>query len=276
MAPPSTQTLLFIGSTGGVTNACLVNALRSQTATCIALVRTPSRLHDQLKAQNLTPDQLAHLTTITGNGKTIADLKTALLAGGNNNQLPDTIITGLGSGGSANFNISQPLKFFALDDPTICGDAAKALVAALKELYAEREELAFGAKPTLVFVSTTGISRVQEDVPFAMRYFYHQILKEPHEDKKVMEEVYRKAGEGEERVFSVISGVRPTWLLGEVDADSGKGLHAIRAGTEKEPEMGYGIHRADVGKWMWENLVRPGEGRRRWEGEMCSLTGGKK
>jgi hypothetical protein len=274
-----TQTILFIGATGGCTNACLVHAIRTGVR-CIALVRTPSRLIEQLTKQGLPASTIeTHLTCVPGNALTISDVKTALNI---HDSLPDTIVSGLGSIGNLKWEFCQPLQVIYPENPTLCTDAAQVLVQALREIYSE-QAAAFGerssqTKPSLVFVSTTGVTRGPEDVPFAMRFMYHQALALPHKDKKDMEDVFRGDAEQEkesQRVFRTVSGIRPTLLgpyTGEIDVSLGKGLNTIKAGTERKPAVGYSIMRADVGHWMFVNLVKDGEAKKRWEGEMVSLT----
>lgn len=267
--------VLFLGATGGCANAALVHTLRASIP-CIALARTPSKLVSQLEAQSLTPAQLANLTTLPGNALSQPDVKAALLA--HNSTIPATIVTGLGGSPKLQFDACSPLHIAGLDDPHVCATAARTLVAALREIYAEQPALA-AKKPSVVFVSTTGVSRGKEDVPFAMRFLYHQALALPHKDKREMEDVLRAEDEasttsdkGADGVFRAVSGVRPTLLAGAVDVNDGLGWEKLRAGTEEAPEMGYSVKRADVGEWIFMNLVRDGEGKEKWEGEMASLT----
>lgn len=262
--------VLILGATGGCANAALVHTLRASIP-CVALARTPSKLVAQLEAQSLTPAQLANLTTIQGNALSLSDVKAALLA--HPSTLPTTVVTGLGGSPKLQFTLSNPLNITALDDPHVCATAARTLVAALREIYAAQPALRT-QKPSVVFVSTTGISRGAEDVPFAMRFLYHQMLAVPHVDKREMEDVLRAEGADSngEGVFRAVSGVRPTLLAGAVDVSTGLGWEKLRAGTETAPALGYTIRRADVGEWIFVNLVRNGEGKKQWEGEMVSLT----
>ena len=156
-----------------------------------------------------------------------------------------------------------------MDQPDICGEAARVLVSALKEIYQENPALKNSPMPSLTFVSTTGITTGPADVPWAMRFLYHVILAVPHVDKKKMEDAYRKESGG---LFASVTGIRPTLLMGGIDVADAAGLGKVRAGTEREPELGYTVKRADVGWWMFENVVRPEAAGGRWRGEMCSLT----
>ena len=50
----------------------------------------------------------------------------------------------------------------------------------------------------------------------------------------------------------------------------GVGVANVRAGRESAPAIGYTVTRADVGEWIYKNVVK-GEGKG-WEDEMVSLT----
>lgn len=270
----STQTILFIGSTGGCTNSCLTHALKAGYR-CIALVRTPSKLVEKLKTdQGLDESAISNLSTVTGNAKSVEDLKNALLAHSSGTSLPDTIVSGLGSTGSLTWEFCKPMQIVKPDDPTLCRDAAAALIQALQEIYAAQPDLKI-VKPRLVFCSTTGVTRGPDDVPITMRFLYHKILAAPHEDKKAMEDVFRADAEipdEKARVFQSVSAVRPTLLAGTGNISEGKGQESVRAGTEIKPEQGFQITRGEVGGWMYANLIAEGPARNRWQGQMCSLT----
>ena len=253
-------TILFLGATGGCTLTVLTHSLKAGYP-CIALVRTPSKLTSLLTAQGISEATLSsHLTIHTGNALDVEAVKAALLVQtGPSTRLPDTIISGLGAAPKLQFSLFQPIT---LDDPHVCATAARTLVSALTELYAAQPSLS-SSKPLLSFISTTGISRGAEDVPFWMRFLYHVILHVPHVDKKGMEDAFRDARPSP---FRAVVGVRPTLLTDGAEL----GVQKIRAGTEASPAVGYTISRKDVGRWIFGNVVEgKGQG---CEGEMVSLT----
>jgi hypothetical protein len=92
---------------------------------------------------------------------------------------------------------------------------------------------------------------------------YHFLLYVPHLDKRGMEDVFRDT---EPSPFRSIVGVRPTLLT---DGE-GVGAAGIRAGKEDTPALGYTVTRADVGEWIFKNVVEAGG--KGWEGQMVSLT----
>lgn len=277
------QTIIFFGATGGVANACLTAALNSNSYNIIAVVRTPEKLKTQLQeVQHFDEATLnsSRLSIVQGNALDLEDVKRALLSNitaGTDKTLPQFIFSGLGGAPHLTFDLYHPLQITNLDNPTICESAAKVLIAALSQIYVTQPNLKTH-KPALAFVSTTGVTRGPEDVPITMRFLYHQILALPHADKKKMEDVYRGNMDGnaseeqqKEKVFASITGIRPTLLMGTGALSEAKGMNLIRAGTEDKPELGYTIQRADVGNWVFENVVQE-KGERKWRGEMVSLT----
>ena len=264
-------TIAFFGATGGCANACLVHTLKAGHSVA-ALARTPSKLKKQLLSQGVSEETLAsQLLVVEGDALDAHAVNRTLTAGGDKGFV-STIVSGLGGAPKLQFDWWHPLQLFTLDNPTICGDATKTLLTALQQLYTERPSLA-SAKPVATFISTTGISRGPEDVPFWSRFFYHQVLAVPHIDKKNMEELYRKnmsESNPGKVLFRSIVGIRPTLLTGTESINDAVGLQKIRAGTEEKPAIGYTIRRADVGHWIFENVIK--DGARNWEGQMVSLA----
>lgn len=265
----SSTTVAFFGATGGVTNAALVHTLKAGYHAA-ALVRTPQKLRDQLTAQGLDASLLSKLTIVQGNALDVAAVKRTLAASSPSG-VPTYIVHGVGGAPSLKFQWCHPLQIAALDNPTICETAAQTLLTALKEIYAENPACKAN-KPLLTFISTTGVSSGPEDVPFAMRFLYHQTLAEPHKDKKKMEDTYRADASSVDSVLRDVVGIRPTLLAGDADYTDAAGLEKVRAGTEAKPAVGYQIKRADVGHWVFENVISEEHRRKEWEGEMVTLT----
>ena len=105
---------------------------------------------------------------------------------------------------------------------------------------------------------------------------YKIVLAAPHADKEASEAVIIKALEEPSPVFSGFAVVRPSLLL---DGES-QGLKAIRMGWEKNssdlkdtgtgPVIGYTINRADVGIWIFENMVK--EDPMQWNERYVTIT----
>jgi hypothetical protein len=234
------QVVAFIGASGG----CGLAALRHTLAagyTCVALCRTPSKLTDILPTATHP-----NLTVLPGNAHDVAAVKAVLAHPTNPSAMVDTVC----------FTIGSPLIMSKLTtaDPDVCKNGIAAVITALAEL---RKEGRVGG-PRIVAISTTGISKFGRDVPLAMVPMYHILLKVPHADKNVMEE--RLVASGEEFVF-----VRPSFLKdGETDKIVRVGVEdpvkGMEGGSLKEA-MGYVISREDVGKWMFQHLLKAGEGK---------------
>jgi hypothetical protein len=278
----SSPTVAFFGATGGVAGTILIHTLLAGYK-AIALVRKPQKLHDRLKAQEVPENLLGNLTIVEGNALDVAAVKKTLTAGGPQT-LPSVIVSGLGGAPAFTFNWRRPFQFASLDNPTICESGAATLTAALQELYTEQSALKVlpqDKKPLLAFVSTTGITRGPEDVPFWIRFLYHQILTIPHVDKKKMENIYRadlEQADASTKLFRSVVGIRPTLLTpydnSPSDYRDALGVDKVRAGTELNPAIGYSIKRGDVGLWVFEMVIKEAlNGQKgKWEGEMISLT----
>lgn len=285
-------TIAFFGATGGCTLATLTNTLLStKPYRCIALARTPQKLTSLLRAQaGITAEILdERLTIIPGDARDKEAVKRVLTStatsqrgtqGGRNDGasdgsagMVDMIVSGLGAAPKFQWSLWQPVT---LDNPTICQDAARTLVEALEDLQGGgglTKGMPSKKKPLLTFISTTGISSGPEDVPLGLRWLYRHLLFVPHEDKKAMEAIYQGEGaveRGQGKVFGSVVGVRASLLAGTGNAKDVKQTGSVRVGREKEPAVGYWIKRADVGRWMFTEVIE--KGGKGWEGEMVTVT----
>ena len=260
MANTTVPTILFLGATGGCTLAALVHALNAGY-TCIALVRTPSKLTTLLKDAGILESTLAALLTIhAGNALDVAAVTEALLVeSGDKTQLPSTIISGLGGAPKLQFGLPP----VTIDQPTICQTGAATLVTALSEIYTTHPKLEL-SKPLLCFISTGGIRKGEDDVPWLTHMLYYFILRIPHKDKKAMEHIF--CGEEGSSNFRSVIGVKPTLLTNGPELGSEK----MRVGRKQNPAVGYTISKKDVGGWIYR-VVLLGEGKK-WEGELVTVT----
>lgn len=243
---PQTKTIAFFGATGGCAGHCLYLCLNAGY-TCRALARTPSKLTNALKSKGVSTETFdKYLTIIPGNAKNVEDVKTALSSGPGN--IVDVIISGVGGTPHLQWSLWKPV---VLDDPKTCQDAGRTVLQACHSLTTNMK------KPLYVNISTTGISRhagCPEDVPWGYQWFYHYVLQDPHEDKKVLEQILRdEMAKGEsERGISGYVNVKPTLLL---DGES-RGIGKIREGRDDRPVLGYVMNRKDVGVWMFERTIK--------------------
>ena len=195
------------------------------------------------------------LIITTGDVNDIEPVKETLLCNGG---LVNYIVCGVG--GKPSFE--NPLRP-TLDNPTICQDAMRTILAACRTLTANKTI----SKPSMVVVSTTGISDLVRDVPLVMLPLYHWMLKAPHEDKRVMERLIREEIEkqADERGIQNCSVIRPSLLT---DGE-GDGLENVQVGFEESPVVGYTISRKQVGRWIFENLVCKDS---KYVGKVVSIT----
>ena len=187
-----------------------------------------------------------YLTIVDGSVTDLDTVRRTIQPGGSESPMVDIIVSGIG--GKLSFD--NPLNP-TLDNPTICQNGIRTILSAARSSSSDSDH-----KPTLIAISTTGITDQCRDVPFAMMPVYYWLLKTPHEDKKVMERLIRdesvrpvrESGIGEYTI------VRPSMLT---DGD-GVGLDKIQVGVEEQPAVGYFMAREDVGRWIFEVLVKPG------------------
>lgn len=251
------QTILFLGATGG----CGLSTLRRSIAAghnCIALCRTPSRLTDKLPVlQRSAPN----LRVEEGNALDQSAVARCLVHPAGSNNLVDAVVFTIG----AVFQFSK----FANDDPHVCGNAMKILLAALGD--ARKVTRATG-HPRIVAISSTGLSIHGRDFPLTMWPLYHLLLKEPHADKRMMETTLVESGEA----FVI---VRPSLLKDGSDPEDerAEGKRHIRVGVEdpkagrlESKEVGCVITRDGVGKWIFEKTLS--DGGEEWTGKVVSLT----
>jgi hypothetical protein len=184
------------------------------------------------------------------------------------------IISGIGSTPKLTFSFNP----ITMDDPHLCEEGMTIILAALRELRRENVITAEN-KPLLCTISTTGLSK-NRDVPYLMMPLYHVVLATAHKDKKIVEALVATASmeTGHDAPISGFVIPRPT-LLADGPA---LGLANVRAGWEKHPDalaavaeegtapaLGYFIRRADVGLWIFEEVIKGGK---KWAGKCVSLA----
>ncbi|KAF8942737.1 hypothetical protein BGZ47_006178 [Haplosporangium gracile] len=264
---PSTQFIAFFGATGGCTNACLVHTLNAGFH-ATALARTPSKLTDMLLAQGLSQSIInTQLTIVKGDIADIHAIKNVLTNNSNDTvNIASQIISGIGGTPQMRMSLSKPMT---IDNPEICATATKNIIQSLQEIYASHPSKTHH-RPSITVISTTGVSDVREDVPYGFRTFYHVVLADPHKDKKVMEDLVVANASPATGVFRGAVIIRPSLLKGDQNVKGGKGWQKVKVGVEDKPAVGYTIHRADVGQWICEQIVKTG-GESRF-GQKVTLT----
>ncbi|KAJ3492287.1 hypothetical protein NLG97_g5437 [Lecanicillium saksenae] len=243
------QTIAFIGASGGCGLAALKRAVVAGH-TCVALCRKPEKMDVHF------PSKPGNLLVLAGNAHDSAAVSSCLVRPEDETQFVDAIHISVG----AYFNP----RTFKVDDPDVCKKATACVLGAIKTL---REENGCRGRPLYTAISTTGISKFGRDVPMGMLPMYKWMLSTPHADKEAMEK--QLVASGERFVM-----VRPSFLLEESKA---KPYKNIRVGVEnpgkgiEAKEIGYAISRDDVGRWVYENLLKE-QGKTQYEGKAVSIT----
>ena len=263
----STQFIAFLGATGGCTNACLVHTLNAGFR-ATALARTPSKLTDMLLAQGLAQSTIdSQLTIVKGDISDISAIMSVLTNNSTTFQVASQIISGIGGTPQMQMSLRRPVT---IDNPEICATATKNIIQALQKIY-EAQPSTAQHKPSITVISTTGVSDIKEDVPFGFQTLYHVVLADPHKDKKEMERlVTENTGNGE--AFSGTVIVRPSLLMGDQSVKGGQGWETLKVGREEEPAVGFTVHRADVGEWIFEKVVKAGDRGASFFGQRVTLT----
>ncbi|RYP25942.1 hypothetical protein DL767_008215 [Monosporascus sp. MG133] len=260
------KTIAFFGATGG----CGLSALRHSLAaglTCIALCRTPSKLADRFPSA-----QYPNLTVVQGNAHDADAVARCLVVPSDPSHqtnlgahLVDTIVFSLGGA----FIWSR----LTLDDPHVCERGIAAVLDAIATVRSSNPKYT-GWRPTIAAVSTTGISRAGRDIPLLMVPLYHGILRIPHADKRALEDrlVARRGSGGEDCDYDYVV-VRPSLLSdgAKPERDIRVGVEDLRAEVLESRETGNFISREDVGRWIFEELVHGGGGKR-YHGKAVSIT----
>ncbi|KAL2021774.1 hypothetical protein VTK56DRAFT_6717 [Thermocarpiscus australiensis] len=252
----SPKTILFLGATGGVALSALRRSLKANH-TCIALCRTPSNLASKFPSDAPLPPNL-HIEQ--GNAHDVDALMRCLLrldSSSSNSppRLVDTIVTSIGS---------VPTLTGGLSDPHVCQTGMRALLTALRRCRAEKHAV---GTPRIVAVSSTGLSRVERDVPVLMVPLYRTLLAGAHEDKIAMEKELVASGEEWTLVRGSFYTNGP-----ETEGKIRVGLEDPVRGVVESRAIGYTISREDLGKWIFENCVQLTRGDRKWAGKAVIVT----
>ncbi|CAI7604712.1 unnamed protein product [Penicillium glandicola] len=292
-------TIAFFGATGGCANACLTYTLLNGY-NARALARTPSKLTTLLLSQpGITEEILSRqLEIIEGDATDVESVMKSLITSSNKSApngtctLVTSIISGIGGAPTMSFTketkcsktqVRMPaLPHIELSNPHITEEMTRTLLEALAKIASDQFvsfEAYRAVAPRVAVISTTGHLPGNKDVPFWFRPMYSMLLPIPHADKLQMEKLLDK--EVELGRAGVLSGgvvvVRPSFLTGDhqvpVEGEKGGegvGLEKVRAGTERDPAIGYTISRALVGEWIFEEVIKGGG--EKWVGEKVTIT----
>ncbi|KAK5696286.1 hypothetical protein LTR17_024337 [Elasticomyces elasticus] len=248
--------LAFFGATGGSAGSCLAAALKAGH-TCKALARTPSKLENAMTEKGVSGLTLtSNLLIVLGDVRDLDAVKQTIAGA-------EFILSGVGAYPKFQMSLRMP---FVLKDRTICADTSAIILKACQETSNR------GKKPILLIISTAGVQAKGKPraIPFVYLSFYYWLLADPHNDKEVMEENVREhmmlpeSGQG---IDSYVM-VKPSILMD----GKGKGVEAVRAGTEDHPPVGYMIDRTMVGEWIFQRLIKEGGAKGQWKDRSVTIT----
>ncbi|KAF9105247.1 hypothetical protein BGX29_000361 [Mortierella sp. GBA35] len=91
--------------------------------------------------------------------------------------------------------------------------------------------------------------------------------KEAEEEVEVVSQIISRIGGVAQLHWSLTQSVT---IEGLEDIGKGRGWQRLRVGSEEAPALGYTVRRADVGQWIFEEVVKMGG--ERWFGQKVALT----
>jgi hypothetical protein len=198
----------------------------------------------------------------SGDAKDPDNIANILIHPANPDRLVDIIFFGVGAYVVPQLSLTQPLVLPAAD-ANITQDCMRALFSAIENMPATTATV----KPLLVVISATAGKDVWSSVPWAWicAPLYTWLLRAPQVDKLAMEGIVMGDEGRHVRDYVVI---RPAILTDGAEC----GVEKVRAGwtwameadmgVEREeapgPVVGWAIGRKDVGKWVYEKVVRTG------------------
>lgn len=220
------------------------------------MARSPPKLKSLLLERGVPESTITdNLVLVEGDSTDTSAVKKVLLY---RDQPVSLIVCGVG--GRPFFDTPLTLT---IDNPRICQDTVGAILEAARTL----DTVEGSYKPTLIAISSTGISDTARDVPWIMVPPSRWLLKVPHADKKVMERRIQEDMQKDDTAKGIqnYTIVRPSWFT----AGEGTGLQGVRVGVDDAPAVGYTISRNDVGRWIFENLIRR---ENKYLGQAVSIT----
>jgi hypothetical protein len=232
------------------------------------VARTPSKLASILTdTYNISASDLSHLTIVPGNAKSPSDIANILTHPSHPNRLVDIVFFGVGAYVVPQLSLLRPLVLPPADK-TITEDCMRALFSAIDSLVTT------SAKPFLVIMSATAGKDVWHSLPWPWMSapLYKWLLSSPQDDKLAMESIVHSDHGNHIQGYVII---RPAILT-----DGESEIEKVRYGwvwaTETDeraeapgPAVGWCVGRRDVGRWVYEKVVRVGGSG--WEGKNVSL-----
>ncbi|KAJ4247454.1 hypothetical protein NW762_013129 [Fusarium torreyae] len=255
----------FIGAGGATLRHVLAWTLLAGHKAA-ALVRDPAKLESILLDLGVSKTiQQSQLIIVHGSSRDVATVRALLLND------PEVIFSGITSTWKLHCNPFRPI---AMNDTSITGDSASAVVQAVRDLKSTNSIL---NSPIYAPISSTGHSS-QRDQPILLIPLYWWLLRVPQADTAVLEKVVREAATENPSLGGYVMLRPPLLTDGKM-----KGTNSLRVGwiwedvgcknsheRESGIEVGYTISRLDLARWIFEELVE-GDAQR-WKGKCVNLT----
>lgn len=270
--------------------------------TSLTVARNPEKLRLLLTSPTYNvpeTDVSTKLRIIQGDIRDRDAVRRTLKPDSGSSAIPDIIIFGIG--GSPRLAPTS-IHLLTVDDPNVCGEGIKCILEELDESRTTsiRNPTSGPAykKPLVAAISTTGLpsTKGKRDVPLLLLPLYRWLLTVPHQDKLAMETamVAAAAEERGEQLIDVLI-VRPTllvdgersgrdmirvgWEYADASIDSADGNNGekgqrddTRAEEAPGPAVGYSVRRADVGAWLFEEVLTGNDSGRKWAGKRVTLS----
>lgn len=231
------------------------------------MVRNASKLKKLLSNQGVAEETVSSLLVIVEGSSRDEGAVINLLRND-----PELIFTGITSLPKFSWN---PLRPIGMQDATITGDSAAAIVDALRKLKSTNSIV---NSPLLVPISSTGHGS-RRDQPLLLIPLYLWLLPTPQADTAALEKVVRQASTETASPLGGYVMLRPPLLthgrkkgteslrVGWIWEDD---MFRTKGGEELGVEVGYTISRQDLAQWMVEELIEKDASR--WKGKCINLT----
>ncbi|KAF2209926.1 hypothetical protein CERZMDRAFT_99983 [Cercospora zeae-maydis SCOH1-5] len=169
-------------------------------------------------------------------------------------------VNGVGATPKLQWSLVKPV---IIDQPTLCQDVTATFSEVSRELSSSSH------KPVFINVSMTGIPSEGKpwDVPTKFTWMYRYVLQQTHEDKRRVQEMIEEDMRSQQSGIGVHVLVKPSLLMDGRALSSGK----VRVDTEDQPEIGDTIRREDVGRFMFERLVKE-DVKAKWRNTSLTIT----
>ncbi|PNP61602.1 hypothetical protein FNYG_13673 [Fusarium nygamai] len=256
----------FIGACGATLRHVLAWTLLDGHKAA-ALVRDELKLKKTLLDLGVSEEiQQSQLIVVTGSSRDVSTVRSLLLND------PEIIFSGITSTWKIRLNPFHPI---AMDDATITGDSAAAVIQALKDLVSTNS---ISNSPIYAPISSTGHGS-RRDQPLSLIPLYWWLLKEAQADTAALERVTREAATHKQSCLGGYVMLRPP-LLTDGEMKGTTKVHTgwiweddvLRKSDEQEAgiKVGYTICRMDLARWMFEELIQGDL--QSWNGKCVNLV----